>query len=198
MNANIAQAQALIASLKAQGMSYAEIGRRTGRDVSYISQAAKGKKGGNLVGPLQKIAAGAAKAEAPRRTGKAGTEAKVRRGVNKDAAGNISVKTKTGDKTLVKGLQQAGNRPVKWKIKVKKLKTTSDQTVKDTGVNGGSAFRHPWTADKLLDRIQNPQAGDNWQPGQARRAMAEIAMQENKNSYTSYQGIQEVQMYTVE
>jgi len=204
MNPQIAAAQGLIASLKSGGMSYAEIGRRVGRDVSYISQAAKGKKGGNLVGALQQLSQGAKAAPVSRRVSKSGSQARVRRGVQTDSAGNISVKTRTGDKTLVKALKKGGQKPVKWKIKVKKAKTTSDRTVKDTGFNGGSPqgsragfHRNTWTCDKLLDRIQKPQPGDTWQPGEARKAMAEIAARENSNSLTSYAGIQEVQMYTV-
>jgi hypothetical protein len=197
VNPQIAAAQQLIGSLKAGGMSYAEIGRRVGRDVSYISQAARGKKGGNLVGPLQQIIGGAKKAEPPRRTTKGSTtQAKVRRGIQKSADGNISVKTKTGDKTLIKGLKEGGTKPVKWKLRFKKLKTQTDREVTKAGVNGGSARNHPWTADKLLNRIQNPQPGDNWRAGQARKAMAEIAMRENSNAFTSYVGIEEVQMYT--
>lgn len=192
-------AQALVQSLKAGGLSYSEIARRVGRDSSLISQIArKGNKGASLVGALQQIQSGAKTVAVPRRTSQAGTAAKVRRGIEKIPGGdNIAYTTQKGDKTMTKALQQGKDKPVKWKIKMKTLKTTSDRIVHNTGVNGGSSFRRPWTCDKLLDRIQNPQPGDNWQPGEARKAMAEIAIMDNSNAFTSYSGIQEVQMYTI-
>src|SRR5215210_4966910 len=46
----------LINQLKAGGMSYAEIGRKLGRDSSLISQIARGKKkGSNLEASLEDI-----------------------------------------------------------------------------------------------------------------------------------------------
>lgn len=208
MNPNIAAAQALVASLKAGGMSYGEIARRVGRDVSYISQTAKGKKGGNLVTALQGISGGAKKVSVPRKATAAGVAAKVRKGIQKVPGGdNISVKTKTGDKTLVKALTQmkGKGKQVKWKVKAKKLNTTYGTVHKDSGVNGGSPrirgkkiSQNTWTPEDLLNRIQNPLPDDNWKSGEARKAMAEIAIKENSDIYASYSGLQEVQMYTVD
>lgn len=208
MNPNIAEAQRLVLQLKASGLSYNEIARRTGRDVSYISQTAKGKKGGNLVSSLKDIQAGAKKAEAPRRQTKSGEQAKVRRGIEKvPGSDNISLKTKTGDKTIIKALTQMSGKGkrVKWKVKVKKAKTQSGNDQKDTGFNGGSAQgsgkqvkENKWSPEDLLNRIQNPQQGDKWQPGEARKALAEIAFKENSNSLASYSGIQEIQLRTID
>jgi hypothetical protein len=52
----MASAQETIKKLKADGMSYSEIGRKLGRDSSLISQIARGKKkGANLEGALDAI-----------------------------------------------------------------------------------------------------------------------------------------------
>lgn len=209
MNPGNAEAQTIVNSLRAGGMSYSEIGRRVGRDVSLISQIArKGNKGASLVESLKKVQAGEKQAPAPRRQTASGEQAKVRKGIEKvPGSDNISVKTKKGDKTIIKALTQMSGKGkrVKWKVKVKKAKNTSDFTVKDTGMNGGSAQgkgkqikENKWSPEDLLNRIQNPQAGDKWQPGEARKALAEIALQENKNSIVSYTGIVEVQLYTVD
>lgn len=71
----------LINSLKSQGFSYAEIGRRLDRDSSLISQIARGKKKGvNLESGLEKLAKGAKEVEKPqRRITKSGEVAKVRK-----------------------------------------------------------------------------------------------------------------------
>lgn len=71
----------LINSLKSQGFSYAEIGRRLDRDSSLISQIARGKKKGvNLESGLEKLAKGAKDVEKPqRRVTKSGEVAKVRK-----------------------------------------------------------------------------------------------------------------------
>lgn len=71
----------LINSLKSQGFSYAEIGRRLDRDSSLISQIARGKKKGvNLESGLEKLARGAKEVEKPqRRVTKSGEVAKVRK-----------------------------------------------------------------------------------------------------------------------
>lgn len=86
----------LINSLKLQGFSYAEIGRRLDRDSSLISQIARGKKkGANLESGLEHLAGGAREVEKPpRRVTKSGEVAKVRK-PKQVPKGNL-LKDKTG------------------------------------------------------------------------------------------------------
>lgn len=200
VNPGNAAAQKLVEQLRAGGMSYAEIGRRVGRDSSLISQIGrKGNKGASLVGALQKVSGGATSVNVARRTTKSGQVAKVRRGVNTiPGTNNISVKTKRGNKTLISGLNsvKGQGKYVKWQLKVSWLKTTSDMKYKNTGIDGH--LPPGMTSDDLANRIQNPQAGDNWKPGDARAALKEIALSQNQGKYTSAGAVLDVQMYTVD
>lgn len=207
MNPQIAAAQSLVHQLKASGMSLSQIGKAVGRSARYISFADKGQKGGNLVPALTQLVGGATEAKVARKQTKTGGKAEVRRGIRQEPGGdNISYRTKTGDKTIIKFLKQGKTKIVKWKLQFGTLITMSPDDsrksgkgeIKDGWANGGSSPRRPWTCDKLLDRIQNPQLGDNWQPGQARIAMAELIMRENGDKYTGYKVINEVQMYTMD
>lgn len=193
-------AQSLVNKLRAGGMSYAEIGRRVGRDSSLISQIGrKGSKGASLVPALQQVAGGAGSVSVARRTTKGGATAKVRGGVKTiPGTSNISVKTKRGNKTLVKGVNsiKGQGKYLKWNLKVSWLKTISDQKYKDTGISGH--LPQGWTSDDLENRINNPQAGDNWAAGDARAALKEIAMSQNQGKYTSAGVVTEVELYSID
>lgn len=73
------EARALIASLKAGGLTQAQISKAVGRDSSLISQAARGiKPVENLLPALRSLAEKKAPTEPERRRTKSGAEAKVR------------------------------------------------------------------------------------------------------------------------
>jgi hypothetical protein len=99
----------LINRMHAKGTSYSSIGKSLGRDSSFISQIAHGKKKGtNLTGALKDMAAGR-KVTAPpaRRTTKAGTLAKVRRGSLRDKGALVmTAPLKASDETWKKTLKQ--------------------------------------------------------------------------------------------
>lgn len=199
-NPGNAAAQALVNQLRGQGMTYSEIGRRVGRDSSLISQIArKGNKGASLVPGLQQIAGGAASVNVARRTTKGGGAAKVRAGVKPiPGTTNFTVKTKTGNKTLLSGVGSVSGQGkyLKWNVKVSWLKTTSDRKYRNTGISGH--LPQGWTTDDLANRINNPKAGDNWAPGDTRGALKEIALSQNQGKYTSAGAVQEVELYSMD
>lgn len=200
VNPGNAKAQSIISQLRAGGMSYSEIGRRVGRDSSLISQIGrKGNKGASLVSALQDIQGGATSVNVPRRTTKGGGQAKTRRGVKTiPGTENVSVNTKTGDKTILSGLNQISGKGkyVKWRIGVSWVKTTSDRIHKNTGIDGH--LPQGWTSDTLKDRIEKPQAGDNWQAGNAREALKQIALTQNQGKYTSAGAIRDIHLYSTD
>lgn len=193
-------AQQLVNQLRAGGMSYAEIGRRVGRDSSLISQIGrKGNKGASLVGALQKVQGGAVSANAPRRTTKSGTTAKVRGGIKTiPGTSHISVKTKRGNKTLAGGINSISGQGkyLKWRLTVSWVKTISDKKHKNTGIDGH--LPQGWTSDDLARRIASPQPGDNWKAGDARAALKEIALSQNQGAYTSAGAVSDVHLYSVD
>jgi hypothetical protein len=195
-----AAARDLVNELHAGGMSYKEIGRRVGRDSSLISQIARGRpKGASLADALAKVQAGETSIEVPRRQTKAGTEAKVRRGVGTiPGTDNITVDTKTGNKTILNGLGQVSGKGkyVKWRLKMSWVKTISDRRYTNTGIDGH--LPQGWTTDTLQDRINNPQAGDNWNAGDARGALKEIALSQNQGAFTSAGRVLDVHLYSMD
>jgi hypothetical protein len=194
------QAQQLVNDLRAAGLSYAEIGRRVGRDSSLISQIGrKGNKGASLVGALQGIQGGASSVNVARRTTKSGVTAKVRAGVKPiPGTSNFTVKTKRGNKTLLAGVNSVSGQGkyLKWNIRVSWLKTISDRKYKNTGVSGH--LPHGWTTDDLYNRIARPQAGDNWHAGDIRGALKEIAMSQNQDKLVSAGAVLDVELYSLD
>lgn len=200
VNPGNAAAQKLVNQLHAGGMSYAEIGRRVGRDSSLISQIGnKGNKGASMVGALQKISGGATSVDVTRRTTKGGVAAKVRGGVKTiPGTDNITYTTKRGNKTIAKGLNAINGKGkyVKWRLTYKKVTTDSPgNKPRESGIDG--RLPRGWTSDKLADRIQNPQAGDNWKAGDAVGALRSIALQQNGH-ITSATGLVNVHIYSVD
>jgi len=200
VNPGNAAAQALVNQLRGQGLSYAEIGRRVGRDSSLISQIArKGNKGASLVGALTQIQGGAKSVNVARRQTKTGQVANTRRGVKSiPGTSNIRVQTKRGNKTLLNGLDsvKGQGKYVKWRVAVTWLKTISDRIYKNTGIDGH--LPAGWTSDTLARRIASPQAGDNWKAGDTRAALKEIALSQNQGKLTSAGAVQGVTLYTTD
>ena len=196
----MASARELIDRLHNNGLSYSEIGRRIGRDSSLVSQIARGKKPGtNLVGGLESIAGGASKATPPRRITASGAPAKVRKGVTTiPGTENISVKTKRGNKTILKGLDQVSGKEkfAKWNVRFTRIKTISDRVIPGGVVPG--RLPRGWDTNTLRDRINNPQQGDNWRAGDARGALAAIALDQNRSSITSAGAIVDVHIFTTD
>lgn len=188
------EARAAIASLKAAGWSYNQIGNIVGRDVSFISQVARGKKEGAAIGPaLQGLAASgrspiqaalAGAAPVPRRPGR------VREGVQRVGTGERPAihRTSGGNEDIKRTLRESAKEG-------KQVQLTGDfSNVKRRGRSGGKVGRPPagagrqerrsevpifqkggYDAKALLDRIEHPQAGDTWKAGDAKGAIRAMA-----------------------
>ena len=72
-------------------------------------------------------------------------------------------------------------------------------------IPGGPVVRNAWipgrlpggmTTDNLIDRINRPQAGDSWAPGDALAALGSIALQQQSNTWYSANGPMNVHLYT--
>lgn len=192
------RAQALINQLHAGGLSYSEIARRIGRDSSLVSQIArKGNKGASFVPALEKLAAGEKGVTIERRKTKSGGEAKVRRGVEIKEGDNFVVDTKKGNKTIMSGIQHVSGKGkyLKWRITVSWVKTISERTHRNTGIDGH--LPRGWTTDDLMNRINNPQAGDNWKAGDAANALKEIALSQNQGAFTSAGAVKGIHLYSM-
>ncbi len=204
----------LVQSLYAKGYTNKQLAALTGRSERYITQArdavmTTGKggkvssgKGQNLIAVLKQLdEKGKASPSAipERRKTKSGQVAKVRKGViiTKTAKGKERTITtvKKGPATLRKSIQDAAKKgqSVKWtnngKVKTKSDKKGHKGYVTDSTPGG-------WSAQALLDRIDNPQASDNWKPGDVNTALAEIAVRSQHGAVTSISAITETTLWT--
>jgi hypothetical protein len=196
------QAQGIIQQLHSQGMSYKEIGRRIGRDSSYVSQIARrGNKGASIVPALQQIQGGATSVNVPRRTTRGGSAARVRGKTRtfhlKSGRTRHVTNVKKGPATLKGSLQEAArkNQRVQWDVHFKKLKVYPDKPPQEGWASGHQPAG--WNAQTLLDRINNPQEGDNWRPGDVNAALVDITRQQNPALYEMNQP-DEFNLFTTE
>ena len=213
--ANPSEQARLVNSLLGKGYSVKDLASLTGRSPRYITQArdsiekiGKGGKvssgkGQNLIPALKqlndkgKLSPAAMPA---RRLTKAGTQAKVRKGVTTTITTKGTQRTitnvKKGPATLRQSIKDAAskNQHIKWNIKGKKVKTKSDKKGHPGYVTGHAPFG--WSAQKLLDRIDNPQAGDDWKAGDVNAALTAFAVKQNSSAVTSIGGIEEFTMWS--
>jgi len=194
-----AAARAIVERLHAGGMSYAEMGRRIGGnkpiDASLFSQIAKGKpKGASYVDALSKVEKGET-VNFQRQKG-AGTLRKPPAPL--PGTEQFNYRSKKGNATILKGLKAHQNKFVKWNVKFKKvvLYRNNGPVLNNAWVAG--RLPRQWTAADLIDRIENPRAGDNWKPGDARAALGAIAISSQSDKYHSASGPMEVDVYTTD
>jgi len=200
----------LIASLYGKGYSNKQLAALTGRSARYITQArdsqvkagkAAGGKGQNLIPILKQLdeKGKASPAAIPeRRKTKSGQVAKVRKGVTttttKKGKERTITSVKKGPATLRRSIKDAASKgqTVKWTV-TGKVKTKSDPP----GHKGHVTDSTPggWDAQTLLDRIDNPQAGDNWKAGDVNGALASIGVSSQHGAVTSISNIEGVSLW---
>lgn len=178
MAKGISEAGQLIKELIGKGFSKSRIGKAVGRDSSLISQIEKGKKpGSNLVGALGQLREkGKVETAAPRRTTKAGTVAKVRKGTLKTKTGKpiASPKMKAGDKTNIKTLKQfKGQRVVaklhfkRWRAYGNKRASAQTVTVFGGGVNPETLIENAAQSGQSIEDYLQNLALDLYKPNKA-------------------------------
>lgn len=110
------QAALLIAQLQGQGYNRSQIALALGRDSSYVSQIASGKRtGATYIPALQNLVTGEKVVNVPRRTTKAGRQARVRQGAIRDTENriiNLASKSPNGSKIKqdLKSIEKKGGR----------------------------------------------------------------------------------------
>lgn len=206
----------LIQSLYAKGYTNQQLAVLTGRSARYITQARdsevkvgkSGKvssgKGQNLVPILKQLNEKGKvlpSAIPERRKTKSGQVARVRKGVTTTTTTKGKERTittvKKGPATLRRSIQEAAKKgeSVKWSIGGR-VKTKSDKK----GHKGNVTDSTPggWNAQALLNRIDNPQMGDNWKAGDINAALSEIAVRSQHGSVTSISGITGITLWAEE
>jgi hypothetical protein len=204
----------LIASLTAKGYSIKHIADITGRTARYITQArdsvvqtgASGKtthgKGQNLIPALSALdeKGRVSPAQLPeRRKTKSGETASVRKGVRsyttKGGKQQQAARVKRGPKTLKRAISKAGGKRLKWDVKYKKMKTDSDREKFDAWATGH--LPDDWTPEDLENRINNPEEGDSWAPGDVNGALSALALEQNPH-IVGASGAEEFSLFTTE
>lgn len=193
-----AAARAIVERLHAGGMSYAEMGKRIGGDKpingSYFAQIAKGKpKGASLVGALTNLEKGQSAGYTRQKAAPT-----LRKSVTQ-LPGDFKYRSKKGNATILKGLKSHQNKFVKWNVKFKKMVMyrSGGEVRNDAWATG--RLPRGWTATDLIDRIENPRAGDNWKAGDARAALGSLTllqMDGNNSNIHSVSGAMEIYVYT--
>lgn len=200
----------LIQSLYQKGYTNKQLAALTGRSTRYITLArdskikpgkASGGKGQNLIPILRQLdEQGKASPSAipERRKTKGGQTAKVRKGVTTTTTASGKERTittvKKGPATLRKSIQDAANKgqSVKWTV-TGKVKTKSDKK----GHKGYVTDSTPggWTGQSLLDRIDNPAPGDNWQAGDVTGALIGLGIASQHGAVTSISNIEGISLW---
>lgn len=199
----------LIHSLYAKGYTNRQLADLTGRSARYITQArdsetkpgkASGGKGQNLIPILRQLdEKGKASPSAipERRKTKGGTTAKVRKGVATTTTVSGKERTiltvKKAPATIRRFIQDAAKKGqyVKWTV-TGKVKTKSDKK----GHRGNVTDSTPggWTAQALLNRIDNPAPGDKWNAGDVIGALKHIGIASQHGAVTSVTNIEEIRL----
>ncbi len=206
----------LVAALQSKGYTINQIAALTGRSPRYITQArdsvqkvGKGGKiasgkGQNLIPALKSLneKGKLSPAQMPeRRKGKTGNVARVRKGTKTitTAKGVTHTVTnvKRGPKTLKKAITEAAknDKRLQWRINYKKMKKYPDKDPEQGWASGH--LPSGWNAQTLLDRINNPQPGDDWQPGDVNAALSSITIEQNPKNI-SMSGAQEFNLLTAD
>ncbi len=187
------EAQAAIASLKAAGWSYNAIANFVGRDVSLISQIARGAKpGANLAPALEGLAASG---RSPMQAALVGAPAiprraqRVREGVQRLGAGPTERqaihRTSGGNEDIKRTLREAARegKQVQFtgdfsNVKRKRKSPTAGKRARGRAPAGKGLQQKRgevpiyqkggYDAQKALDRIEHPGPGDPWKAGDAK------------------------------
>src|SRR5579862_812546 len=187
------EAQAAIASLKAAGWSYNAIGNFVGRDVSLISQIARGAKpGANLAPALQGLAASG---RSPMQAALVGAPAiprraqRVRQGIERVGAGpserQAIHRTSGGNEDIKATLRQAAREGKQVQVNgdfsnVKRKRNSPKAGKRARGRPQAGQGLHQkrgevpiyqkggYDAQAMLDKIEHPGPGDTWKAGDAK------------------------------
>jgi hypothetical protein len=178
------EAARLITALHTRGWTDSAIGRAVGRDSSLIAQGARGAKPlHNLIPAFKELTASgqappsaserAPRVSVPRRTGRAGTTAKVRAAGKTQLGGtNIEYRTKKGYKTLQRELRAAErqNKQVAMRLRFQHVKSKS-RDKRDRHREVELFSKGGWDAQRLLNELNSHNyAGD---PAQALTELAQ-------------------------
>lgn len=212
--ADMTPAAELIAGLKADGWNYAQIGKALGINGSLVRQAIAPSKGQRqkpltkYVGALKDLQGkkpGSTPSSLPgKRTTKSGKAAGVRKGLKsvttKKGNQHTAARVKNGPATLKRAIGKAAGAGagLRWDINFKRVKTISDQEKRNAWISG--KLPEGWTAQTLLDRINNPipQEGDSWKAGDVNGALVAIALEQNESSVVSASGPQEYSLFSTD
>jgi hypothetical protein len=207
----ITPASEAIAGLLADGWNYAQIGKVLGVNPSYVRQAINPSPGQkqkpmvkyvSVLQGLQGRKPGAKPGALPeKRVTKAGKPAGVRKGVKtvttRKGVQHTIVSVRKGPATLKRAIRDAAKsgKRVRWDIHYKKLKVYPDQPPKEGWASGH--LPPGWDAQKLIDRIENPQESDGWKPGDVNGALTEIIKEQNPNIYSAL-GADQYNLFTTD
>lgn len=212
--AQLTPAAEAIAALRLQGWNYSQIGKALGVNPSLVRQAinpSPGQKQKPLtkyvpaLQGLQGKKPGAAPTTAlpAKRTTKSGKVAGVRKGVQefktKKGQQHVAARVKKGPKTLRRAIERAAKqgKNLKWDVQFKRMVTKSDTELENAWATG--KLPDGWDAQTLLDRIDNPQAGDNWRAGDVNAALIDILKEQNiGESLTRVSGAEDFSLFTVD
>jgi hypothetical protein len=203
-----------IAGLLADGWNYAQIGRALGVNGSLVRQAIAPSPGqrqkplAKYVPALQGLQGkkpGTKPTALPAgRTTKGGKAAGVRKGLKsvntKQGKQHTAARVKNGPVTLKRAIAKAAKAGagLRWDINFKRIKTMSDQEKRNAWVSG--QLPDGWTAQTLLDRINNPseEEGDTWAAGDVNGALVAIALEQNEGSIVSATGPQDYSLFSTD
>lgn len=212
--AQMTPAAELIAGLKADGWNYTQIGKALGVNGSLVRQAIAPSKGQRqkpltkyvpALKELQGKKPGTTPSSLPgKRTTKSGNTAGVRKGIKdvttKKGRQHSAARVKKGPATLKRAIGKAAGTGagLRWDINFKRVKTTSDRQKRNAWVSG--QLPDGWTAQTLLDRINNPkpEEGDTWAAGDVNGALVAIALEQNETSVVSASGPQDFSLFTTD
>jgi hypothetical protein len=204
----------LVQSLYQKGYTNQQLAALTGRSARYITQARDSEvkvgkggkissgKGQNLIPILKQLdeKGKVSPAAIPeRRKTKSGQVAKVRKGVTTTTTSKGKERTitsvKRGPATLKRSIQDAAQKgqTVKWTVSGK-VRTKSDPKKGHKG-NVTDSTPGGWDAQALLDRIDHPQAGDNWKAGDVNTALTAIGIASQHGAVTSMSNIEGVSLW---
>ncbi|MBA2681804.1 MAG: hypothetical protein H0U76_25840 [Ktedonobacteraceae bacterium] len=172
------EAQGLIASLMAQGMNYADIGKAIGRDASYIRQAivpnAKGyiKPARPSLPALRQLNGMVVQGirperiEVPRRPSKSGGLANVRGGLIEEKAGGLRVQTKN-EGFLMTQIRAAADKGQWVSMRMRFDKVTWGRGNEKERHANVQMYKNGYSAQALLDRVEKLAAEKNITPEEA-------------------------------
>lgn len=207
--AELTESAGLILELHMNGWNDAQIGRALGINGSLVRQAYNPSKGGRqkpltkyqpaLRELLNKRPGEKASSLPGRRTTKSGEAAAVRKGVNafttKKGSERLQARGKNAPASNRRVINDAARKGknLRWDVKFNTVKTDSDEKGHEGWVSGHLPSN--WTAADLMDRVNNPQAGDNWKAGDVNGALTALALEQNASHIIGATGRAEISLY---